>query len=137
MDVRSIYYTIDTAQEADPVRGVIGAHGVHETAEVRDVRGTREGCGFREVTRNLMDGVSWATSEFSASTPTSGRSQPGTRGNNIGRRNKGPYFHDEMDRGRERQGSTTACSNISERDGKDQGEGSSKQACSHWFARHS
>ena len=42
-----------------------------------------------------------------------------------------------MDRGRESQGSTTACSNLSERDGKDQGEGSPKQTCSYWFARSS
>ena len=40
-----------------------------------------------------------------------------------------PLQHDEMDRGREGQGSTTASSNMSERDGKDQGEGSPKQAC--------
>ena len=72
--------------------GVCSAHGGHEIAEVRDVRGTRGGYGFREVTRNLMNGVSWATSEFSASTPTSGRSQPRTRGNGIRRRNKGRNF---------------------------------------------
>ena len=36
----------DTTQEAGPIRGVCGAHGGHETAEVRDVRGTRGGCGF-------------------------------------------------------------------------------------------
>ena len=34
-------------------------------------------------------GVSWTTSELSASTPTSGRLQPRTRGNGAGRRNKG------------------------------------------------
>ena len=33
----------DTAEEADPVRGVCDAHGGHETAEARDVRGTRGG----------------------------------------------------------------------------------------------
>ena len=33
--------------------------------------------------------VSWTTSEFSVSTPTSGRSQPRTRGNAIGQQNKG------------------------------------------------
>ena len=35
------------------------------------------------------------------------------------------------------QGWTTACSSIPERDGKDQGEDSPKQAGSCWFARHS
>ena len=41
-----------------------------------------------------------------------------------------------MDRGRKSQGCTTACSCLSERDGKAQREGSPKQACSCWFARH-
>ena len=31
---------------------------------------------------------------------------------------------------------TTACSSVSERDGKDQREGSKKHASSYWFARH-
>ena len=44
-------------------------------------------------------------------------------------------FHDEMDRCRESQGWTTACSVMSERDGKDQGEDSPKQAGSCWLAR--
>ena len=34
-------------------------------------------------------GVSWTTSELSASTPTSGQLQPRTRGNGAERRNKG------------------------------------------------
>ena len=42
-----------------------------------------------------------------------------------------------MNRGKAGQGSTTACSFMPECDGKDQGEGSPKQACSYWFARHS
>ena len=37
---------------------------------------------------------------------------------------------------RESQGWTTACSGMPERDGKDQGEDSPKQAGSYWFARH-
>ena len=49
----------------------------------------------------------------------------------------GGIFHDEINRGRESQGSPKACSNLSERDGKDQGEGSPKQECSYWFARSS
>ena len=48
----------DTAQEADPVRGICGGHGGDNTAEARDVRGTRGGCGFRGGTRERMDGVS-------------------------------------------------------------------------------
>ena len=58
--------------------------------------------------------------------PTSGRLQPRTRGNG---------FHGEMDRCRENQGWSMACGSIPERDGKDQEEGSPKQAGSCWFAR--
>ena len=49
----------------------------------------------------------------------------------------GGTFHGEMDRCRKSQGWTTACSSMPERDGKDQGEESPKQACSCWFTRHS
>ena len=48
---------------------------------------------------------------------------------------RGGTFHGEMDRCRESQGSTTACSGIPERDGKDQEEDRPKQAGSCWFAR--
>ena len=41
---------------------------------------------------------------------------------------RGGTFHGEFDRGRESQGGTTACSSVPERDGKDQGEDSLKQA---------
>ena len=53
---------------------------------------------------------------------------------------RGETFHGEMDRCRENQGWTTACrikSSMTERDGKDQGENSPKQAGPCWFARHS
>ena len=46
-------------------------------------------------------------------------------------------FHGEVDRCRESQGWTTACSRMPERAGKRQGEDSPKQAGSCWFARHS
>ena len=49
----------------------------------------------------------------------------------------GREFHDEMDRGKESQGSITACRNILEGDGKDRREGSPKQACSYRCARSS
>ena len=42
-----------------------------------------------------------------------------------------------MSRCRESQGWITACSSMPERDAKDQGEDSPKQAGSCWFARHS
>ena len=48
---------------------------------------------------------------------------------------RGGTIHDEVDRCRESQGWTTICSRMPERDGKDQGGDSSKQAGSCWFAR--
>ena len=48
---------------------------------------------------------------------------------------RGGTFHGEIGRRRESQGWTTACSRMPERDGKDQGEDSPKQAGSCWFAR--
>ena len=52
---------------------------------------------------------------------------------------RGGTFQGEMDRCREGQGWTryTTCSSMPERDGKDQGGDSPKQACPCWFARHS
>ena len=41
-------------------------------------------------------------------------------------RSRGGTFHDKMNRCRKNQGGTTACSCMSERDGKDQGEDSPK-----------
>ena len=48
---------------------------------------------------------------------------------------RGGTFHGEMDHCSESQGLTTACSSMAERDGKEQGEDSPKQAGSYWFAR--
>ena len=67
-------------QEADPVRGICGAHGEHEiintintiittttttTARVRDVRKTRGGRGLREGVGKRVNGVfvAWTTSK--------------------------------------------------------------------------
>ena len=50
-------------------------------------------------------------------------------------RTRGRTFHGELDRCRGSQGWTTACSRMPERDGKDQGEDSPKQAGSCWFVR--
>ena len=49
---------------------------------------------------------------------------------------RGGTFHGKMDRCRESQGWTMACSSMPERCGKDQGEDSTKQAGSCWFTRH-
>ena len=79
--------------------------------------------------------ISWTTSEASASTPTSGRLQPRTREDGAERWNKGRNISWQNDRCRESQGWTTACSRMSDRDGKDQEEDSPKQVGSCWFAR--
>ena len=60
---------------------------------------------------------------------------PGRGGMAQNGRTSGGTFHGKMDRCRKTQGWTTACSGMPERDGKDQGEDSPKQAGSCWFAR--
>ena len=60
---------------------------------------------------------------------------PGRGGMAQNGRTRGSTFHDEMDRCRENQGCTPACSGMLERDGKNQEEGSPNQAGSCWFAR--
>ena len=59
---------------------------------------------------------------------------PGRRGMENGG-TRGRTFHGKIDRRRKNQGWTTAYGGMSERDGKDQGEDSPKQAGSCWFAR--
>ena len=44
-------------QEGDPVSGICGAHGGHETAEVRDVQITGGGRGLRGGAGKRVDGV--------------------------------------------------------------------------------
>ena len=70
----------------DPTRGICSAHGGHETAKVRDVRGTGGGRGLSWGRGKRVDRVSPGRS---VSTPTSGRLQPRTRGNCARQRNKG------------------------------------------------
>ena len=50
-------------------------------------------------------------------------------------RRRGGMFQGEMDRCRESQGWTTACSGMPERDGKDHVEDNPMQAGSCWFTR--
>ena len=80
-------------------------------------------------------GVSWTTSELSASTPTGGRLQSRTGGMAQNGGTRGGTFHGKMDRCSGSQGLTTVCSRMPERDGKGQGEDSPKQAGSCWIAR--
>ena len=48
----------DCVQEADPVRGIRGAHGEHKTAKVRDVRRTCGESGLRGGAAKIVDEVS-------------------------------------------------------------------------------
>ena len=105
---------------------------------MRDVRKNGGGRGLRGGPGKRVDGVFPGRSQslrhqrrsVDDCSPGQGRmaQDGGTRGGT---------FHGEMDRCRESQGWTTACSSMSERDGKDQGEDSPKQAGLCWFARHS
>ena len=57
---------------------------------MRDVRRNGGGRGlFGGPGKRVDGGVSWTTSELSASTPTSVRLQPRTRGDGAERQNKG------------------------------------------------
>ena len=87
---RKIIHRGGYAQEKDPVRGICGVHGRHETAEVRAVLRTDGGRGLRGggAGKEWM-GCLWTASELSVSTPTSGRLQPRTRRNNVRWWNKG------------------------------------------------
>ena len=78
-------------QEADLVRGICGAHRGYETAEVKCVIFVElvGGAGCVRGQEKSGCGISWTTSELSASTATNGRLQPRTRGDGAERRNKG------------------------------------------------
>ena len=122
----------DFTQEADLVCGICGAHGGYETtAEVRDVRRNGGGRGLCGGPGKRVGGV------FPRRRPQSFRHlrrpvddcSPGRGGMAQNGRTRGGTFHGKIDRCRENQGWTTACSRMPERDGKDQGEDNSpKQA---------
>ena len=115
-------------QEADYTGcGICGADGGHEIAEARYVR--RIGGGRRLLGGGKKKigwgGVSWTTSELSVSTPTSGRLQPRTRGNEWlktakqGAERFVKWIAVEKARAALRHAITNG---MSERDGKDRGE---------------
>ena len=125
-------YSVYNVFLCDPVRGIF----VVRTEDTRlptcvlfvELMGSACYLGNRE---NSAWGDSRTISELSVSTPTSERLQPRTKGNGTRRRSTGWNFssQDEMDCcSRESQGWTTACSSMPERDGKDQGQDTPKQA---------
>ena len=61
---------------------------------------------------------------------------PGRGGMTLDGGTRGGIFHGEMDRCSKSQSWTTACSRMPERDGKNQGGDTPKQAGSCWLARH-
>ena len=58
------------SEEADLVRGVCGAPGGHDTAEVRDVWRTGGGCGLLGGPGKRVNEVFPGRPQLSASTPT-------------------------------------------------------------------
>ena len=102
---------------------------------MRDVR--RNGGG-----RGLCGGQGKSGDGVSSGRPQSFRHQrrpvddysPGREEIAQNGRTRGGTLHGEMERCREYQGRTTACSGMPERDGKNQEEDSPKQASSSWFA---
>ena len=134
----------DYTQEADPVRGICGPREGHETAEARDVGRTGGGRGLRGGGggggKRVMDGVfPGQPQNFRCQRRPVDDCSSGRGGMAHDGATRGGTFHGEMDRYRENQGWTTACTvcpNDDDDDGKDKGEDRPKQACSGWFARH-
>ena len=102
--------------------------------DVRRIGGRRGLCGGPG---KIMDGVF-------PGRPQSFRHQrrpvddcsPGRGGTAQDGGTRGGTFHGDMDLWSESQGWTTVCSRMPERDEKDPGEKSPKQAGPCWFARH-
>ena len=95
----------------DLVRGVCDAHGRYETAEVRDVRKIGGGRGLRGGPGKIVNGVFPGRPQ---SLPHQRRPvddcSPGRGGMVRDSGTRGGTFHGKMDRCRENQGWTTACS---------------------------
>ena len=118
------------------VRGICGAYGGYETAGVRDVWRIRGGRGLCRGPGKRVDGVfPGRPQSFRHQRRRVDDGSPGRGGMAQNSRTRGGIFHGEIDHCRESQDWTTACSCMPERDGKDQGEDSPKQAGSCWFAR--
>ena len=122
----------------DVVCGICCAHGGYEPAEVGDVWRVGGGCGLCGGPEKRVDGmIPGRPQSFRHQRRPVDDCSPGRGGMAKDGGTRGGTCRGEMDRCRESQGWTTACSSMSVRDGKGQGEGSPKQAGSCWFARHS
>ena len=113
----------------DFVRGVCGAHGEYETAEVRDVWRTGGGRGLRRWAGKIVNGVF-------PERPQSFRYQrrpvddcsPGLGGTTQDGGTRCGTFHSDMNRCGESQGWTMTCSSMPNHDRKGQGEDSPEQS---------
>ena len=100
-------------------------HGGYETAEVRNVWRISGGRGLRGGAEKRVDGMSpGRLPSFRYQRRPVDDCSPGREGMT----HDGGTFHGEMDRCRESQGWTTACSSVHERDENDRGEYSPTQA---------
>ena len=104
---------------------------------MRDIRRIGGGRRLRRGLGKIVDGA-WTTSEFSASTPTSVDDCSPERGGMMQDGGiRGGTFYGEIDRLTGSQGWVAACRSMPERERKDLGEDSPKQAGSCWFIRRS
>ena len=102
---------------------------------MRDVRRNGGGSGLYGGPGKRVDGVFPGRSQsFPHQRRPVDDSSPGRGEMAQTGRTRGGTLHGEMDRSRKKQGWTTACSGMPERDGKKQEEDSLKQAGSSWFA---
>ena len=89
-------------QEVDPVRGICGAHGGDETAEVRDVQRTGRERGLRWRVGKSVDELSSGRSQsFRYQRRPVDDCGPGRGGMAQDSRTRGGMFHGEMDHCRE------------------------------------
>ena len=94
------------AQEADPIHGVCGSYGGHETAQERDVRRPRGGGGFRGAAGKGVDGVGCLLVDLRAfGIQTDQWMSAAQDADEMVQNSKtrGVMLHDGMDRRRERE----------------------------------
>ena len=104
---------------------------------MRDVQETGGGCGLRGGTGKIVNGLSPERSQrFRYQRRSLDDCSPRRGGMTQDGGTRGEMFYGETNLSRENLGWTTACSSMPERDGKDQGTDSPKQACLCWFAHH-
>ena len=110
-------------------------HGGYETAEVHDVREMVGGAGC--VGGQEKEWMGCFPDDLRACGINADQWTTSAQDEGEWRRTAkqgAEHFMAKMDRSRKKQDWTTACTGMPERDGRDQGEDSPKQAGSCWFA---